>query len=370
MVILHLLAPVDVGGLERVVQALAVGQREQGHDAHVAIVVQPGHDTSEFTEPLRRAGVPVHEIRVPARGYIRERRAVAGLCRELSLEVVHTHGYRPDVLDAPVARRLGVPTVTTAHGFTRGDRKNRLYEWLQRRAFGRFAAVVAVSRALGREIQEAGVPRGQVHVIPNGWFRQVPVLPRDEGRRALGIDEAGFRVGWVGRLSREKGADILLEALGRLRDLPLEASIFGIGPDAPRLRQQARQLGVESLVRWHHTVAGAARLFGAFDLFVLSSRTEGTPIVLFEAMEARVPIVATRVGGVPDVVGETDALLVAPEDSIALADAIRTVFDDRAAACMRARSAHERLTREFAAPQWLAAYAAVYRRVGRNTKKS
>lgn len=162
----------------------------------------------------------------------------------------------------------------------------------------------------------------------------------------------------------------MLEALGRLRDLPLEASILGTGPDAPRLRQQARQLGVESLVRWHHTVAGAARLFGAFDLFVLSSRTEGTPIVLFEAMEARVPIVATRVGGVPDVVGETDALLVLPEDSIALADAIRTVFDDRAAACMRARSAHERLTREFAAPQWLAAYAAVYRRVGRNTKKS
>jgi glycosyltransferase involved in cell wall biosynthesis len=363
MVILHLLAPVDVGGLERVVRALAVGQHELGHDAHVGVVVEPSHSTGEFTEPLRRAGVPVHEIRIPARGYIRERKAVAGLCRELSLDVVHTHGYRPDVLDAPVARRLGVPTVTTAHGFTRGDPKNRFYEWLQRHAFGRFAAVVAVSRALGREIQEAGVPRGRVHVIPNAWVRQGPVLPRGEGRRILGIAEAGFRIGWVGRLSREKGADIMLEALGRLRDLPVEASMVGTGRDAPRLRQQARQLGIESLVRWHHGVADAARIFGVFDLFVLSSRTEGTPIVLFEAMEARVPIVATRVGGVPDVVGETDAFLVPSEDPVALADAIRTAFEDRAAACQRARRAHERLIREFAPSQWLAAYAAVYRHV-------
>ncbi|MDH5284682.1 MAG: glycosyltransferase, partial [Gemmatimonadota bacterium] len=107
-------------------------------------------------------------------------------------------------------------------------------------------------------------------------------------------------------------------------------------------------------------VPGAGQLVGAFDLLVLSSRTEGTPIVLFEAMQAGVPIVATAVGGVPDVLGPDTALLVPPGQPALLASAIQSVARDPAAALARAAKAKARLESEFAPGPWLAGYEALY----------
>jgi glycosyltransferase involved in cell wall biosynthesis len=114
-------------------------------------------------------------------------------------------------------------------------------------------------------------------------------------------------------------------------------------------------------------VRDAGRLFAAFDLFVLSSRTEGTPIVLFEAMGTGVPIVATRVGGVPDVVSPAEAVLVPPDDPLTLAGEIRAVYRNPAGARERARRARERLLRDFSIAPWLGRYEAIYRLVGRAT---
>ena len=105
----------------------------------------------------------------------------------------------------------------------------------------------------------------------------------------------------------------------------------------------------------------AARLYRAFDAFVLSSRTEGTPIALFEAMAAEVPIVATRVGGVPDVVGETEAWLVDPEDSQAIARALAAIRADPAEARRRCEAARRRLEEDFSLEPWIERYEDLYR---------
>ena len=104
-------------------------------------------------------------------------------------------------------------------------------------------------------------------------------------------------------------------------------------------------------------------MFAAFDVFVLSSRTEGTPIALFEAMAAGVPIVATRVGGVPDVVSPLEAALVPAEDPVALAAEIRAIYRDPATGQRRARAARARLERDFSVAPWLDRYEAIYRLV-------
>jgi glycosyltransferase involved in cell wall biosynthesis len=107
-------------------------------------------------------------------------------------------------------------------------------------------------------------------------------------------------------------------------------------------------------------VPGAERLFCGFDVFVSSSRTEGTPMVLFEAMAAGVPIVATRVGGVPDMLGAEDALLVEAENPQDLGAAMREVFENAARADDRARAAQRRYDRECRVSSWLEEYARVY----------
>jgi len=367
MVIVHVVAPAEFGGLERVVQMLGRGLGGLGHDVHVLAVVVDGETADAFLAPLADAGVSTRTLAVPGRAYLRERAAVGEVLEELRPDVVHTHGYRPDVLDAGVARRLGIPVVTTVHGFTGGGWKNRFYEWWQSRAFRRFDAVVAVSRPLAECLERSGVPASRIHAVPNAWHPIVPALDRETARCALGLPPHSFVVGWVGRVSHEKGPDVLLDALVQLRDLPLVASVVGSGIMQGALRTQAEHLGLNGRVRWHGAVPDAGRLLSAFDVCVLSSRTEGTPIVLFEAMAAGVPVVATCVGGVPDVVSAAEAALVPSEDPVALAAGIRAVYRDPAAARARALAARARLDRDFGVARWLDRYEAIYRLVSRHT---
>lgn len=361
--VLHVLAPAEAGGLEAVVQALALGARGSNVDARVAAVVSSGRPDHPFLVPLRDAGVEAFAVEVPRRGYLKERAAVARLCRTLRPDVVHTHGYRADVLHAAVARGLRIPVVSTVHGFAGGDRKNRFYQWLQRRALRRFDAVVAVSQWVMDNLARSGVPPERLHYVQNGWYPSDPPLDRQAAGRALRIAPNGFRVGWVGRLSPEKGPDILVEAVPQLGDLPVAVSFVGVGAMRRALETRAAALHVADRIQWHGLVPGAGRLLRAFDALVLTSRAEGTPVLLLEAMAAGVPIIATDVGGVPDVVSPKEALLVPAEDPPAVAAAIREVLQSPAAARQRARAARERLEREFALAAWLQRYEAVYRAV-------
>ena len=179
---------------------------------------------------------------------------------------------------------------------------------------------------------------------------------------ALGLPADGFVVGWVGRMSREKGLDVLVDALPALGDLQLTVCAIGDGERASS-RGGARPGACRgaSRMHWAGLVAEAASYFRAFDVFVLSSRTEGVPIALLEAIAAEVPVVATRVGGVPTVVDQAQGLLVESEQPEALARAIRLVYDDRAAATVRSRAARERLLAGFGANAWLERHDEVYR---------
>jgi glycosyltransferase involved in cell wall biosynthesis len=365
MVIMHVVAPAEFGGLERVVQMLGAGLQGLGHEVHVVAVVADPAAAESFFAPLSGAGIQTHHVVVAGRAYARERAEIAELCRRLRPDVVHTHGYRPDVIDGGVPRQLGIPAVTTAHGFTGGPLRNRLYEYLQRRAFRRFDAVVAVSRPLRGRLLRAGVRSSRVHVVANAWQRGLPALERAAARQVLGLPEEGFVVGWVGRLSIEKGPDVLIEALPHLKAVPLTVSVIGSGAEQESLQARAAVLKAADQIRWHGVVPDAERLFTAFDVFALSSRTEGTPVVLFEAMDAGVPIVATAVGGVPDVLSPKTAALVRSEDAVGLAAGIREVYTGPAAAAERAGAARNRLERHFALAPWLDRHVEIYRLVAR-----
>jgi glycosyltransferase involved in cell wall biosynthesis len=368
--ILHVLAPAPAGGLERVVRALSVGQAARGHTVTVAAVLERGQHRSAdaaaeayehpFITSFAGTSVLVVPVIVGRRDYLRERGAIRRLATQHSASIVHTHGRRPDVVDSGIARERRVPSVTTVHGFTGAGLRSFVNAAIQRRAFRLFDGVVAVSDTVADALMRFGVPPARVHVIQNAYDEVAPPLSRDDARARLHVGADEFVIGWVGRLSREKGLDVLLAALAELRDRPPTVSVIGSGGERSALEADAVRLGVSGAVRWMGHVNDAPRLYRGFDLFVLSSRSEGTPIALFEAMDAEVPVVATSVGGVPAVVSPAEACLVPPDDPHALAQAIRDAYDDPEPGRARAASARLRLHTRYAVGPWLDRYDRLY----------
>jgi glycosyltransferase involved in cell wall biosynthesis len=330
---------------------------------HVIGVVDPEPKDHPFLRSLEGTGVQVHGLYIPPRAYLRERRLVRRLLKQIRPDVVHTHDYRPDVLDAPLARRMGIPTVTTLHGSSLLGGRTALHEWLQLKVLSRFQGVVAVSQQILRDLKKTRVRPERVHYIPNGWVAPAGQHSREEARRELGEAGTGAIVGWVARLIRVKACDVFLRGLAACKGLPVRAVIVGEGPERPALEALAAELGLTDQVRFFGAHPEAGRLFRAFDAFVLSSRSEGTPITLLEAMSAGVPVVATSVGGIPDVLTEQEAWLVPPENPPALGAAIMEALDHPDAARRKAAAATRRLEDQFGAERWLASHEALYRSV-------
>jgi glycosyltransferase involved in cell wall biosynthesis len=312
-----------------------------------------------FITRLEGLDIPVTPLVVGARNYVREYRSLGTLVKRLRPGVIHTHGYRADVIAGAVARAHRVSTVSTVHGFTGSGRYTGVYERVQCIALRRADAVIAVSHPLVHRLVKAGIPRAKIHCVPNGFAPPEQILARSAARQKLGIHPDAIVAGWVGRLSREKGADVMLDAIAEC-DPIWRLAMIGDGPERDRLREQAEKLGIGNRITWHGAVDDAGSLLAAFDAFVLSSRTEGTPIALFEAMHAGVPVVATRVGGVPDVVASAHALLVPPEHPGMIAQALEEIARGRSAATKRSTLARERLLHSFSAATWLAAVDAIY----------
>jgi glycosyltransferase involved in cell wall biosynthesis len=353
-------APGEVGGLETVVAGLACGLQRRGHRVVVAAVVEPDRDPTTFLHAFGDTDVDLRVFRLPARAYREEWRLFRELYDEVRPDVVHSHGHRSDLLDAMVAKRAGHPIVTTLHGSSRFGGRSRVYEWVQLLSLRRFDAVVAVSRALVTSAAGRWVGPQRLHLIPNARERGGVLLGRAEARQALGLQDSWAVAGWVGRLIPVKAVETLVDAV-RLIDHPaLHVALVGDGPERQALEQRAEALGVGPQVTFCGTAPDAGTMFRAFDVFVMTSTSEGTPMVLLEAVAAEVPVVATRVGGIPDVLGSGGGLLVEPGDPAALARAITDSLGDGARATERARLAAARLDREYSAELWLSRHEELY----------
>ena len=358
--LLHVLAPARYGGLERVVHSLVTAQHGRGDAVFVATLIERDAPEPDLLSQLRECGAQVIPINLPSRAYGARLLALREVCSNVRADVIHSHGYVADVFLAVSRGGIPSPVLTTVHGFTGGSRKNRAYEWLQRRAFRRLDAIVAVSTKLGTELKRDGVCAGRIHVIPNACPAERDPMSQVAARSLLAIPEGLFSIGWLGRVSYEKGLDVLIDALSRLHSMDWRLTVVGDGKERVELEESARRLGIADRIVWRGAVANAAELLRAFDVLVMSSRTEGTPMTLFEGMSSCVPVVTTAVGGIPDVVTCAEALLVPSEDAGALAVAIQCVQQNPHAATERASRAHVRLRRDFAMNPFLARYDRVY----------
>ncbi len=337
---------------------MSVAQAPRG--VHVVLVLTPAEaENHPFAHRLSEIGVSFSRVVVRGRSYLKEYRELSAIIRQLRPSILHTHGYRADLIGLVLSLRYHIPLVSTVHGFTGATRRIRNNERVQCVILRGADAVIAVSAPLVQRLSSAGVAPRKIHLVPNGFLPLSPVLDRRQSRDKLGIVGTSLTVGWVGRLSPEKGADVMLDALSQSPSA-WQLEIIGDGPQRDELKEIAHRLGVSDRVRWHGMIPNAGSLLAAFDAFVLSSRTEGTPIALLEAMHAGVPIVATRVGGVPDVVDSSSAILVHSERPQQIAEALAQVERQSAEAARRATVARRRVIETFGAAQWMSAIDRVY----------
>ena len=357
----HIIAPAPIGGAEAVVRALALAASRSGREALVVALLDDAAP-HPFVAQARADATPVIEVRCGRRRYLAEARRVGELLRERSVDLVHTHVYHADWVGYLAARRARLPVVATVHGYTGGDPRNRLYEWLDRKLLARFDAVLCVSEAQRERMRRSGCAPERLALVPNGHACG-PLLSRAEARARLGLDAAQVAVGWIGRLSFEKGPDLFVEALARLGPPGALGVVIGEGAERERVEARARELGLgEGRLRFAGFRGDAPSLLPAFDAVVISSRTEGLPVVLLEAMGAGTPVAGFAVGGVPDVLDTASGWLAPAGDVDGLARALRALLEDPEQARARAREAGRILASRFGVERWLEQIDGVYAR--------
>jgi glycosyltransferase involved in cell wall biosynthesis len=353
MNVAHVIAPSLAGGAESVVLALASAAKDRTRAAIVNQMADASAPPISLTAMLLERGVAAVEIRCGRRRYRSEVRALTEHLRATNVTLVHTHGYHGTWVGFFAARRLGLPVVATVHGYLTRSIKERLYNVLDRWLLRRFDAVIAVSEGIQAQLIAGGIARDRLHLVQNG-FASSRLLDRGEARGRLGLGERDRVVGWIGRLSPEKGPDLFLQAIAA-GDPRWRAVIIGEGPELPKLVELARRLklDLDDRVRFLGFRSDAAELLLAFDVLALTSRQEGTPMVLLEAVAAGVPIAAFAVGGVPKLLSPETAMLVTPQDPRAFANMLSFVLESPGDARARASRATEQLGDRLSLQKWL-----------------
>ena len=321
------------GGLQRVVLDLASGLNRAGHVAHICSL--RGH--GPLGQEVLDRGIPLWAMPWPERGA--DRLLFLKLLRLLKLEdydVVHTHNTHA-FLDGGLAALLaGTPArIHTDHARAFPDKLR--YMMMERFMSHSYHKVVGVSEHTAENLREyEGISPGKLAVILNGidgaWYRdERDRLDRAALRRAAGLDRFSKVIGLGVRLEEQKGIRHLLEAMPAVlaRHPGTGLAVAGTGSLETELRAKALELGISDNVRFLGSYPQLTSFYPLLDAFVLPSLWEGLPLCLLEAMSLALPVVATAVGGVPDLLEDgTNARLVPPADAAALASALTAMLDD------------------------------------------
>ena len=348
----------STGGTGRHVRMLAAGCVARGMTAEVFGPAQTDRDFG--FSAVTRVGFTAVDIADRPRVFrdVVAIRRLRRLLRAWRPEVVHAHGLRAGALTAiaaafvrPSVYDAGPALIVTVHNApAAGGVTGAIYRVLELIVARRADSVLCVSADLEQRMRAAGARR-VAHASVPAYSIPAPALRTDGAARMPAVTDVGPArplgplgplVLAVGRLAPQKGFGTLLEAASSWRDIKPEPVlvIVGEGPLDARLKSQAAALHLDARFPGHRDDVPA--LLAAAAVFVLPSVWEGRPLILQEALRAGVPVVATRVGGIPEICGEDAALLVAPGDPDRLADAVRAVLTDPALAGRMRQAALDR----------------------------
>jgi glycosyltransferase involved in cell wall biosynthesis len=366
--ILRVIARLNMGGPALHVAYLTEGLRQRGYETVlVAGTLARGEDSMAFVADARDVEIVQidqlgREIS-PLRDLVATVR-LARLIRKERPQILHTHTAKAGTVGRVAAVLAGSRRppiiVHTFHGHVLrgyfGPLRSRFFRQLERWLATKTTALIAVSPQVRDDLVALGVaPKERFVVIRLGIELDERVTAnangRADNRRYLGIPGDRFAVGWIGRMTAVKRTDDILVAFKRLRDSGIDAvlCLVGDGPDRPELERRAHELGVIRDTVFLGYQEDVAPFYSAFDALILPSSNEGTPVSAIEALAAGRPVVATRVGGVPDVVRDgEDGFLVDAGDTDELADRLEQLARDPALRERMGKQGRERVLPRYA----------------------
>ena len=321
--------------------------------------------TNPFIDAAREANLQVHVIQERRRFDPGVLAQLKQLLAERQPDVVQTHSVKSHFLLAMLGSPR--PWVAFHHGYTAENYKMRVYNALDRYSLRHSDRMVTVCDAFVPELGRCGVARHRVDILHNSidpaWGPSKDEIQELRTSRHLAPGVA--RILAIGRLSKEKGHATLIRAVAGIRrtrpDLAFEVLLVGDGPLLASLKELAKAYAIDNVIRFVGQVGNVKAFFGVADVMVLPSFSEGSPNVVLEAMAARVPLVATRVGGVPEIVRDREtALLVPAGDAGTLAGALLELIDRSELRSQLAARAHDHVAAEFTPAQYNARLMAVY----------
>jgi len=360
--VLHLINGEFYAGAERVQDLLAQRLGRFGFDVEFACLKD-----GLFEEKRQWKGAPVHRLPMKSRADLSMSYRLARMVRQHRFRLVHTHTPRSALLGAVVARLAGVPMVHHVHSPAEADTESRLRNvrnaLAERVSLRAARRLIAVSGSLQRYLQARGHAPARIREVPNG-------VPATEQARRQYVPGQELVLGTVALFRPRKGVEVLLDAMGRLRATGLPVRLHAVGPFETTMYEQSviertRSLGLQDVVTWAGFRSDVMAEFRRMHVFVLPSLFgEGMPMVVLEAMAAGLPVVSTRVEGIPEVVREgQDGLLATPGSAEDLAAALLRVARGEADASVLGDNGRQRQQECFSDVSMAAGIAKVYREV-------
>jgi glycosyltransferase involved in cell wall biosynthesis len=318
-------------------------------------------EAGAWAPTLAESGVSVYALHREPGFQPRLAQRIASLARAHGARILHCHQYSPYVYGRLAALATpGLSAILTEHGRISDTPASQKRRWANRILALRPSPMYAVSHELRRQMISEGFPDSELRVIYNGIDPAPPgAVTKEAARRAIGIPTATPVIGTAGRLDPVKDYGTLIEAFARVREhMPAAMLVLiGDGPQRDSLERMVAARELQAFVRLTGHRDDVRRLLPAFDLYVNSSISEGISVTILEAMAAAVPVLATRVGGTPEIIeADVNGLLVPSRDPGAMAalittalssPSLRTRMGDAGRTCVRTRFTLDRMVGDY-----------------------
>lgn len=364
--ILQLISSSGFFGAENVVLELSAELKKMGHSVTIGIFNNHHKPNLDLMEQAMMHDLETHVFDCRQKIDLKTIRLISSYVKNNCVDIVHTHGYKSTIYAKLSALTTKTPLVSTCHNWINSNLKMNFYISLDKMVLKHVDAVIPVSRPVQELLITAGISREKITLIENGITIEKfnTNVDKLKMKNELCIDPDRIIIGTVGRLSNEKGHRYLIEAAKKILTVDKNCVFLLIGDGVlkSQLKESVKKLNLDDKIIFTGKCLKVPQLLSIVDIFVLPSLLEGQPMALFEAMAAKKPIVATKVGDVPKILRQgMCGMLVPSSNADAIAEAVLSLIASPDKASLLASLAYSEVSGKYSSKQMAVKYLEVYR---------